>query len=118
MQKFRKLEVWKKSMDFISLVYEVSRSYPRSELFGLTDQIRRAAISIALNIAEGSGSGGDKEFVRFLQIALRSLYEVIAAGEIAIRLSYGKVEDQQKIIQKADEIGAMLSGLIKYLKKV
>lgn len=104
-------------MEFIALVYKVSSSYPKYEQFGLIDQIRRAAISITLNIAEGSGAGFDKEFSRFLNIAFRSVYEVISATEIAILLNYGPVEENQKIIEKGDELGAMVKGFIKTLNK-
>ncbi len=103
-------------MEFITIVYKVTATYPKYELYGLIDQIRRAAVAIALNIAEGSGSGGDKEFCRFLRIALRSLYEVITGIEIAIRLDYGLQSENRKLIEDADEIGAMLAGLIKSLK--
>jgi len=117
MHKFRKLKVWQKGMEFVALVYRVSSKYPKSELFGLTDQIRRAAVSVALSIAEGSGSGSDPEFNRFLKISLRSGYEVITAAEIAIMLNYGIKEENQSIIEKADELGAMITGLMKTLKK-
>ncbi|MCU0666118.1 MAG: four helix bundle protein [Candidatus Omnitrophica bacterium] len=75
-QKFKKLQVWSKAMDFIEQVYLKTSKFPESECYGLTSQIRRASVSIALNIAEGSGSGSDLEFKRFLNIALRSSYEV------------------------------------------
>lgn len=117
MHKFRQLKIWQKAMQFITLVYKVSATYPKHEQFGLIDQIRRAAVSIALNIAEGSGAGSDKEFIRFLRISFRSLYEVITAAEIAIILNYGAKMDQGQIIKEADEIAAMITGLIKYLKK-
>lgn len=103
-------------MIFIAHVYEVSRTYPKNELFALTDQIRRASVAIALNIAEGSGAGSDKEFVRFLRIALRSIYEVITAIEIARQLQYGNDKDHLALLIEVDELGAMLSGLIKSLK--
>lgn len=103
-------------MDFVSHIYAITATYPKHELFGLIDQIRRAAVSIALNIAEGSGAGGDKEFSRFLKISLRSGYEVITGLEIAIRLQYGNVQNNQKLISEVDEIGAMISGLLKSLK--
>lgn len=117
MHKFKKLQVWQKSMEFISEVYRITSRFPKNELFGLIDQIRRAATAIALNIAEGSGSGTDLEFKRFLRIALRSTYEVITGLEIAIKLQYGSEEENKKLIAKADEIGAMISGLIKSLNQ-
>src|SRR3989344_6135202 len=84
--KFRKLNVWQRSIKFVSFIYIITAKFPKEERFGLIDQIRRAAVSICLNIAEGSGSGSDPEFRRFLRISQRSAYEVIAALEIAINL--------------------------------
>ncbi len=116
MQKFRKLIVWKKAMEFISHIYAITNSYPKHELYGLTDQIRRAAVSIALNIAEGVGAGGDKEFKRFLRISFRSVYEVITGVEVAILLRYGKEEENRALLIESDELCAMLTGLMKSLK--
>jgi four helix bundle protein len=88
MHKFRELKVWQRAMDFAMEVYRLSADFPKAEQFGLTSQIRRATTSIALNIAEGAGSGSDLEFQRFLGYALRSTYEVMAALEIGQRLGY------------------------------
>jgi len=117
MAKFRELEVWKRAMKYTTRVYEVSAAFPKSEVFGLTGQLRRAAVSIALNIAEGSGSGSDAEFSRFLQIALRSSYEVVAAIDIALNLGYLTRRIADELTKEADEIAAMLGGLIRYLGK-
>lgn len=103
-------------MDFITNIYIITKTYPQEELYGLTNQIRRAAVSISLNIAEGSGCGSDKEFSRFLRIAIRSAYEVVAGLEIGIRLHYGKQEENELLILEANEICAMISGLTKKLK--
>lgn len=86
------------------------------EKFGLTIQIRRAAVSIALNIAEGSGSGTDLEFRRFLRMALRSVYEVMAALEIASNLKMAKQDIIEARLQEADHLAAMISVFIKKLK--
>jgi four helix bundle protein len=75
-------------MDFVTEIYKISTRFPQSEQFGLTSQIRRAAISIPLNIAEGAGAGSNSEFQRFLNYALRSSYEVMSAIEIAKKLGY------------------------------
>lgn len=115
-QKFRKLDVWLKTMDFIEQVYLRTDKFPKEEHYGLTSQMQRAAISIALNIAEGSGSGSDLEFKRFLTISLRSSYEVICALEIAKRLKYLSNLDFDKLVNQCDELSAMLFGLIKKLK--
>lgn len=103
-------------MEFVTAIYLLSSAFPAEERFGLTIQIRRAAISIALNIAEGSGSGTDLEFRRFLKIALRSAYEVMAALEIAYNLKLAKKDIIEARLQDADELSAMIAGLIKKLK--
>lgn len=103
-------------MVFISHVYQISALFPKHEQFGLIDQIRRAATSVALNIAEGSGAGSDKEFARFLRISYRSLYEVITIIEISLLLNYGNKIENEKIIEEADELLAMISGFFKKLK--
>lgn len=104
-------------MGFITHIYAVTHTYPKQELYSLIDQIRRAAVSIALNIAEGAGSGSSPEFARFLHIAKRSAYEVITALEIAKNLSYGERNKIDVLIQEANEICAMIVGLIATLKK-
>lgn len=114
--KFRKLTVWQRSIQFISLIYKITSKFPPEEKFGLVDQIRRAAVSICLNIAEGSGSGSDPEFMRFLRMSQRSAYEVIAGLEIAISLKMANRKTLNDIISEVDQISAMLSGLIKSLK--
>jgi len=67
LHRFRKLTVWQRSIQFVSLIYKITSVFPREEKYGLVDQIRRAAVSICLNIAEGSGAGSDPEFIRFLR---------------------------------------------------
>lgn len=115
MHKFRELKVWQRAMDFVTEIYRVSARFPRSEQFGLTDQIRRAAISVPLNIAEGAGAGSNAEFRRFLSYALRSTYEVMTALEIAQRLGYCSLEKTQELLDEADEIAAMIVGLSRSL---
>lgn len=114
-QRFRKLQIWQRSMDFVSEVYKITDEFPDREKFALTSQIRRAATSIALNIAEGSGASTDREFARFLGIALNSCYEVICAFEIALRLNFCSKTISDKIMQETDELSAMISGFIKTL---
>jgi four helix bundle protein len=102
-------------MDFVTEIYRVSARFPRSEQFGLTSQVRRAAVSIALNIAEGAGAGSNAEFRRFLSYALRSTYEVMTALEIGQRLGYCSLEKTQVLLNEADEIAAMIVGLSRSL---
>jgi four helix bundle protein len=115
-QRFRRLEVWKKAMEFIKEIYEFTNVFPKEEQFGLTSQIRRAANSIALNIAEGSGSSSDKEFGRFVEISIRSVYEAMCGLEIAQKLNFCGANKKENILLLADEISAMLTGLKKSLK--
>jgi four helix bundle protein len=114
--KFRKLKVWNRSVEYVTFVYQITAKFPREERYGLIDQIRRAAVSITLNIAEGSGAGTDLEYIRFLRMAQRSAYEVIAAFEISINLKMGNNSDLRKAIEEADELSAMIGGLIKSLR--
>ena len=86
MHKFRELKVWQRAMDLVVEVYHLTQTFPSSEQFGLISQLRRAAVSISLNIAEGAGGGTDPEFRRFLRMALRSCYEVMTGLEIGRRL--------------------------------
>jgi four helix bundle protein len=113
--RFRELKIWQRAMAFIIEVYRLSARFPKHEQFGLTSQIRRAATSIALNIAEGAGSGSDVEFCRFLRYSLRSIYEVMTALEIAQGLGYCAAADTQPLLDEADEIAAMTYGFAKTL---
>lgn len=112
---FRKLKVYQRAIEFAVEIYKLSKIFPKEELYGLTSQIRRAVTSISLNIAEGSGSNSEKEFKRFLEIALRSDYEVITCLEIALRLNYCETKDFDRLIAEADEIAAMITGFSKSL---
>jgi len=114
--QFRKLIVWQRAMAFVVKIYNLTSFFPKEEKFGLTNQIRRAATSVPLNIAEGSGSGSNMEFCRFLHIAKRSVYEVITGLEIANNLKYLK-QEQHEIIKESEEICLMIVGLINKLKK-
>lgn len=116
MQKFRKLKVWEKAISFVEEVYRITATFPREEIYGLTAQLRRAAVSIPLNIAEGSGASSDMDFRRFLCISLRSAYEVMCAMEIAARLNYVASDKKEKTLGECDELSAMISGLMKKLK--
>ncbi|HZQ05110.1 MAG TPA: four helix bundle protein [Anaerolineae bacterium] len=116
MSDYRNLKVWNRTLDFVSQVYQLTLGFPTYELYGLTSQIRRAATSISLNIAEGATSGYDAEFVRFIRLAIRSANEVAAGFEIAKRLEYCEAYAAQKQIQEADQIASMLQGLARSLK--
>ena len=110
------LEVWKLSIDTVTEIYRITDSFPKTEAYGLTQQMRRAAVSISSNIAEGAARGSDKEFIHFLKIASGSLAEVETQIIIAKRLRY--IGNDAPILDKIKTIRKMLSGLINHLKKL
>jgi len=115
MFKFEKLQVWQKSVDFAGLVYRATASFPADERFGLTNQIRRAASSIASNLAEGSARQAP-DFARFIGYAAGSLYEVVTQAAIARNQGFLTSELQEQLYRDAEEISRMLSGLRKSLE--
>jgi four helix bundle protein len=90
------LDVWRKSMILVTDIYKISNDFPTSELYGLTSQIRRAAVSIPSNIAEGAARKGDKEIIQFISIALGSLAEIETQYLIAVRLKY--IDEDKNIL--------------------
>lgn len=113
MKTHKDLDAWQKSIDFVELIYKITRDFPDEEKFGLTGQLRRAVISIPSNIAEGSARNSNKEFIRFLYISLGSLSEVDTQMIIAERLDFTKDFDFEKIA----EIRRLIYGLIRFLNK-
>ena len=109
----KELDVWIKSMDLVETIYKVSNSFPDSEKFGLTSQIRRAAVSIPSNIAEGSARKGDKELLYFLYIALGSLTELDTQYLIAVRLGY--VEKNKALEALINNVKKLLLGFRNYI---
>ena len=97
MKSFRDLLIWQKAMHLVTKIYSETNSFPREELFGLTSQVRRCTISIPSNIAEGFGRETNKEFSRFLNIAISSLFEFQTQLEIAKNISYLSEEKFQNI---------------------
>jgi four helix bundle protein len=114
----RSLLVWQKAVDFAVLVYRLTGSFPKQEMYGLVSQIQRAAVSIPSNKAEGKERQSDRDFARFIAIALGSLAEVETQLLIAQRLGYLNEADRQSTTEQADEIGKMLRGLHKTLNNV
>ena len=104
---------WQKAMDLVEGVYRASRSFPKDEQYGLTSQMRRAAVSVPSNIAEGQGRGGDAEMVRFLRIAHGSLRELETQILISERLQYNGPEQANKLMEMAAEVGRLINGLIR-----
>lgn len=114
--RFENLEVWKLAKLFAVLVYKITRQFPKEELFGLTSQIRRAVISVVLNIVEGSDRKSDVDFVRFLRIAFTSLEEVVAGFSIALDLHFISQTEYDTIYQEANRVAAKLNALINSLR--
>jgi four helix bundle protein len=114
---FRELVVWQRAMTLTKNIYETADTFPRKEIFGLTSQIRRAAVSVPSNIAEGHGRLSDKQFAMFLGHARGSLYELETHLEIAHFLGYIKHESLISLLEKCAEIGRMLNGLLQTLNE-
>lgn len=114
--QFEKLEIWELSLEIIEEVYRLTRGFPREEKFSLANQIQRAAVSIALNIAEGKGASSDKELARFLNISLRSLFEVVGGFKIAIRLKFTNDNDCEFLFNLCSKEGAKIKQFIKKLE--
>jgi four helix bundle protein len=111
MQGHRDLQVWQKSVEFVTDIYRESATFPRSEMHGLTNQVRRAAVSVPSNIAEGCGRSSKKEFAHFLCNARGSLLEVETQLEIAKNLGNLSHKSATELLLKTNEIGRMLNGL-------
>ena len=113
---FERLTVWQESMELVSMIYILTSRFPNEERFGLIDQLRRAAVSIPTNIAEGKGRYHSKEFIRFLYIARGSLYETITLIKTAGHLRYLQPKDQDEVLNCCQRIASKLSGLINSMK--
>ena len=113
MNNYKDLIVWKKSVDFAVSIYKVTQTLPKSEQFGISSQLQRAASSIAANIAEGAGRNSDKEFVHFLSIALGSLYETETHLMIAQQIGYISNETIGEFSLIISEIDRMVRALQK-----
>ena len=115
MFNFEKLEVLQEAIDFADLVYKETRSFPLEERFGLTNQLRRAAVSISSIIAEGTSRSSKTDFARFTEIAAGSVFEAVSQAFIARRQSLFREDQSQSIYRDAEQLSRMLSGLRKSL---
>jgi len=111
MFRFEKLEVWGKSMTWVKDVYQATDSFPDNERFGLTSQLRRSAVSVPSNIAEGSGYSSDAAFLRFIEIAYGSLMESVCQIRLSEELGFLSEKKAKELRQGAEELARMLSGL-------
>jgi four helix bundle protein len=114
-KSFRDLQVWQKAMDLADAIYTVTAAFPRNEVFGLASQLRRAAVSIPSNVAEGRAIGGGR-FLHHLRIAIGSEAEVQTQIELAARRSYITPEQARRLLDDASEVGRMLHGLLNSLE--
>ena len=113
-RKHHDLRVWQRAMDLVEEIYKITALFPKDELYALTNQMRRAAVSVPSNIAEGAARNGSKEFLYFLSIARGSLSELETQLQIAVRLGYMKKESFPSNI---DTIFGLLGGLMKSIRK-
>jgi len=116
MQDFRKLNVWEKAHELTLLIYKITKKFPKEEMFSLTSQIRRASSSIPTNIAEGCGRGTDKDFARFVQIAMGSASELEYLIFLSFELKYLADENFKTISNEIINIKKMIASLLKTLR--
>src|SRR5205807_10222786 len=109
---YRDLVAWRKAMDLVTAVYRETKGFPRDELYGLTNQLRRAAVSVPSNIAEGQARFSHKEFHHFLSQARGSLVEIETQLMIAENLGYLTPDQTRPLLDQASELGKVLNGLI------
>ena len=112
MQNYKELVVWQKAMELVSEVYRATATLPREELYGLTSQLRRSAVSVPSNIAEGQGRATKGEFIQFLCHSRGSLLEVETQLLIAASLGYLETEHSRRLQAKVTEVARMLNGLL------
>ena len=112
---YQDLRVWQKSIEFVTDIYKITQHFPKTELYGLVSQLRRAAVSVSSNIAEGQGRTTKKDFHRFLGQARGSLLEIETQVIVSANLGYVSDEERQRLMSEADAVKAMLNGLMESL---
>jgi four helix bundle protein len=117
MHRFKELKVYQKALLLTHEIRQMTKQFPKDEMFSLTSQMNRAGDSIALNIAEGAGNFSKKEFSKFLNYSIRSSYECIGCLDIALENGFITRERREKVFKNIDEIVAMLVGLQKSLQR-
>lgn len=116
-QNYQELLIWQKGMEIVKAVYKITHSFPKEEIYGITSQIRRSAVSIPSNIAEGRSRASGKEFIQFLKITLGSLAELETQLLIAKDIGYLREEEIRPLIGLLDEERKMLNSIIYKLKE-
>lgn len=114
---FEDLDVYQLSVDLVAAAYQQTLAFPETERFGLTNQIRRAATSVSLNIAEGRGRGTDKDFARFLYLARGSVLEVVSGFHLAQRLAFVTEEATLSLMKQAHSLASKITALIQRLER-
>ncbi len=114
---YRDLIVWQRAMDLVEKIYELTRRFPKEELYGLSSQVRKAAVSVPSNIAEGHGRHTTREFLHFLSIASGSLREIETDVLIARRLGYVDQRNESETLSLAAEVSRLGSALVRSLRK-
>ncbi len=114
---YKDLEAWQVSMALVVEVYRVTANFPKQEVFGLTSQMRRAAVSVASNIAEGKGRFSDRELGQFLGVARGSVFEIETQAAIAMELGFLSESQALELAERCAEVGRLLNGLIKVVRK-
>lgn len=117
MATYRDLLIWQKSMMLVTEIYNLTKNFPREEVYGLTSQIRRSSISIPSNIAEGYGRDGNKDYLKFLNIATASLFEMQTQLEIAFNLGFVNQIQFNKTYENSREIERMISAFSRKIKE-
>lgn len=116
MHNFKELDIWKDSKEFCYKIYQVTRSYPEEERFGMINQLRRASVSIPSNIAEGSSRQSNKEFAHFICVALGSCYEVQTQLEISAKLGFIQIEKEKELITELEILQRKINKFYQYLR--
>lgn len=117
MATYKDLIVWQKSMDLVEEIYRLTKSLPKEEMYSLSDQMKRAAVSIPSNIAEGKNRNSNKEYIHFLSIAHGSISELETQLLICVRIGYLSQEQIDRAIELCDEVGRMIFSLQQAIKE-
>ncbi len=115
--KFENLDIWKESIKFANEIYNLTKKFPKSEQFGIISQLNRSAVSISLNIAEGTGRNSDADLARFIQISIGSLNEVMTLLVISLEQQFINKLDYECFYKRCEQISKMLYAFRNYLKK-
>ena len=115
---YKELKVWQKGMELVFRIYAITAKFPIDELYGLVSQMRRAAVSVVSNIAEGKGRTGKKELAHFLSLSRGSLHELETQVLVAAHLNYFNSEIEKELLSQISETGRMLSGLLNFANEL